>query len=132
MNKELIEQIAIATSKDISFEHRAPLTDVSIVTFATRFLARIDAERGKDAFGYVGAHIAKWMAEGAKGCGTTITKHQSSPDDVPLYLSPTIPEGMALVKARDLRYAEESLDEGDAQTTSLLLKAMIAAAGVKL
>jgi len=98
MGKQLIERIALEAMRSIAAED--PDTPIEVVDdmssedkrimveFCTRFLARIDAERGKDAVGMFAVLEDKnWHQVPSSYVGS-----------IPLFLSaPTIPEGMALV-----------------------------------
>ena len=92
-DKELIERLALEVAKNISFEHRAPLSDTSIITFATRLLAAYLAERGGEA--------AARTIERVTNTGYSYVKALSHdiPANTDLFLAPQppIPEGMALV-----------------------------------
>ena len=97
MNKELIERIALEVAKEIYLgENQSWRKDGIINEFAHAFLSRIDAERGKDAIGYIEKHILDRIKEYGFAHAEISTINRSS-SRVPLFLSPTIPEGMALV-----------------------------------
>ena len=96
MDKQLIERIALEVAKDLvfpGFEIDAVMSS-ALTKYAGAFLARIDAERGKDAVAWfvnsepVGRnpHYEQISKEYEGGIGT-----------FPLFFSQTIPEGMALV-----------------------------------
>lgn len=134
-DKELIERLALEVAKNISFEHRAPLSDTSIITFATRLLAAYLAERGKEAVAWhTDDHLTDKsattydsdVAERWKAKGWPVTPHFLAPQ-------PAIPEGMALVP---IEPTEAMIEAGKWQIQVLnglesAYKAVIAAAGVK-
>jgi len=113
MKKELIERIAMEVLDSFKSEANDPnQTDRESVTeFAARFLARIDAERGKEAvairtFDGEGGYDYR----GTDGDDTYIADFDArNPNHVgwaePLFLSQTIPEGMALVRVYQLEHA---------------------------
>lgn len=91
MNKELIERIVAEVDDEMeSFDNSGPgpgihfFEPAELTEFVTRCIARIDAERGKGAFLWVDADGDTFKANLYGKCR-------------PLFLSPTIPEGMALM-----------------------------------
>lgn len=92
MDKQLIERIALEEAGEYGLETDAALTD-----FAHRFLARVDAERDNDA--------KAWISDGFITTDRSKVNQwsQNGYEVNPLFLSPTIPEGMALVKKAVLR-----------------------------
>lgn len=87
MDKKLIERIALEVADALDEGDTE-----ACIEFATLFLARIDAERGKEA--------VAWRAETGYEQPEYLyfEREPIRMKGVPLYLSPTIPEGMALVK----------------------------------
>ena len=100
MDKQLIERIALEEAGEYGLETAAALTD-----FAERFLARIDAERGKAA--------VAWRLENGIGGEPCLLNHKFFSDMKPLFLSPTIPEGMAkdAKRYRELKSGNYSVDK---------------------
>ena len=93
MDKKLIERIALEVARDLVFPG-FEIDDVmasALTKYASAFLARIDAERGKDAvaFRMIDGDEVEYNGIDQFSCGRT--------GGDPLFLSPTIPEGMALV-----------------------------------
>ena len=93
MDKQLIERIALEVAKDLvfpGFEIDAVMSS-ALTKYAGAFLARIDAERGKDAvaFRLTDGDDVEYNGIDQFSCGRT--------GGEPLFLSPTILEGMALV-----------------------------------
>jgi len=104
MDKQLIERIALevsgATPEDMHEE-------AWIKWFATRLIARIDAERGKSAVAWVDT-----LDTARPRCITnldyrSVTEAKLGVEYVPLFLSPTIPEGMALVP-KGINYLDDT------------------------
>ena len=92
MDKEMIEKIALEVGDEL------PDMDggsSSCIEFAHAFLARIDAERGK------GAVATKLATDNPFSCFKVSLEDSERlaalPPGTQLFLSPTIPEGMALV-----------------------------------
>ena len=133
MDKQLIERIALEKRNALEHETKRNIAapDWDIQALVTRCLARIDAERGKDAIGYIEKH----MLERIKEFGfahVEVSNINRSSSRVPLFLSQTIPEGMALVPVeatKAMRAAGaawiNSCDSYDAVT---IYEAMLAAA----
>ena len=98
MDKQLIEGIALEVAKEIYLgENQSWRKDGIINEFATRFLSRIDAERGKEAVAKVLVHYN--YGPDYKASVEWLTDYRLAPD-TPLFISPTIPEGMAKDAAR--------------------------------
>ena len=96
MDKQLIERIALEVAKEIYLgENQSWRKDGIINEFAHAFLARIDAERGKEAV------ATKLATDNPFSCFKVSLvdseKLAALPAGTQLFLSPTIPEGMALV-----------------------------------
>lgn len=89
-----VEEIAREVAKTFEVNAIQYLSDGEVAAYASKLIAAVDAERGKDAVAWMNIH------------GAVSRLHEHS-DDVPLFLSPTIPEGMALVP---LIPTEEILD----------------------
>lgn len=118
MNKEQIESIALEVLRD----SHCDMTTTDAVNFARDFLTRIDAERGKDA--------KAWLITG-KQLGVPyqdVTQRQEVIDRAqslgykvsPLFLSPTIPEGMAMVDKKLLALAIDLTKEAGEEEFSRL------------
>lgn len=99
MDKKLIERIALEVAQEaevLDADGECPKregVDITeyVLDFTHRFLARIDAERGKEAACVVNVNGAGKMR--ISECRTGVLPIGSTK----LYLSPAIPEGMALV-----------------------------------
>jgi len=125
--KELIKRVALEVAKETNFHW-----DGTLFNFASRFITRIDAERGKSA--------VAWMD--SSGHPKHISYVQSATELrlygplKPLFLSPTIPEGYALVRVEPTEAVIDALRENGAEGTRDELasdyKAMLAEAGVQL
>ena len=91
MDKQLIERLAMhAASRYIDGKYS------SLGAMIIDVVERIDAERGKEAFGYIARHAYSWSKEeGWVSIGAEILKERQQDDDVALFLAPQIPEGMA-------------------------------------
>lgn len=97
MNKEMIERIALEVAQEVTPEfvweegcnHENGVCKYELYEFAQSFLARIDAERGKDAVGMVVDDFDGW---------TKVRMFKNQPSGTRLFLSqvPTIPEGIVL------------------------------------
>ena len=100
-----VEEIALEISKEMGLED-----DEANFEFAQRLIAAVDAERGKDAVGWMWQHedtgnmgvIDQWQIDNGWEEGNPRIHIIG-----PVFLSPTIPEGMALVP---LIPTEEILD----------------------
>lgn len=96
MEKERLDEIALEVVKERegfiweegSYSETGVL-EYEVIDFARRFLKRIDAERGKDA--------VAWMSPGKERIEFSRADTVYGSHTLPLFLSPTIPEGMALV-----------------------------------
>ena len=123
MDKKLIERIALEEAGEYGLE-----TDAALSDFAHRFLARVDAERGKGAHAWedVDRFYSKDDPELSGHIRETAT---------PLFLSPTIPEGWALVPveptaAMVVAGVKRMLNKDDPTTEPYnIYKAMLAAQG---
>ena len=128
MDKQLIERIALEEAGEYGLETDAALTD-----FAHRFLARIDAERGKEAV------ATKLATDNPFSCFKVSLadseKLAALPAGTKLFLSPTIPEGTALVPieptaAMVVAGVKRTLNKDDPTTEPYnIYKAMLAAQG---
>lgn len=99
------------------------------------FLAAVDAERGKDAVGYDAIFNAIAMSVRSKGGLSISVKAFKDALGGEIFLSPTIPEGMALVPIEPTQemceqaYYEFNTEQKDFDAANLY-RAMIQAAGV--
>ena len=119
MNKEMIERIALEVAGTIA----APfVSDECLTRFARELLARIDAERGKGA--------VAWRLENGISGEPCLLNHKFFHDMEPLFLSPTIPEGMALVPVEPTPAMCDVIGNryGAYETAEELYEALIAAA----
>ena len=89
MDKQLIEQIAEVAYEDAMGQSLRPKDRREVVRVCVAFLARIDAERGKKAVAVVDFREQGWR--------DFVDAVRVLPDGTPLFLAPTIPEGMELV-----------------------------------
>lgn len=129
MDKQLIERIALEVVEEIYHgENQSWRKDGIIAVFATRLLPRIDAERWKEA-----ACVVDFSKQGWRDFIESI---RVLPDGTPLFLSPTIPEGMALVPIEPTQAMSEAALNTFIRTSSheeeidvdVIYKAMLAAA----
>jgi len=111
MDKELIERVALEVLQD----SHCDMTKTDAVNFAKYFLARIDAERGKDAVAWLhdaegrfdAIHTkvkdtldASFAIYGFAGRIDRPAVNTAEHYTIPLFLSPTIPEGYAELQAK--------------------------------
>lgn len=133
MDKKTIELIAVEVLKEMGSTYTDATFDDEALRFFTIFLSHIDAERGKVATG--------WFVNVNRDCDPdnphfqqVAKQYEGDPDTFPLFLSPTIPEGMALVpelstSAMDIAGMEAVGIEGFGKTEAeICYIAMLAAA----
>jgi len=98
MNKEQLEQIERIALEVCTEMHNYAIGATEVCDFATRFLARIDAERGKDATAWRVLNRdfkdTLRLTEPTVGASYLNTEGYTW---IPLFLSPTIPEAMVQV-----------------------------------
>ena len=128
------------TNQEIALEVAKALRQDDLVAsleLCTRFLAAVDAERGKDAVGY--DEIFNAIAEAASPCGEGIgvsVKAFKRAIGGEIFLSPTIPPNMALVPIPSTSKMDWAgvdavgLDEFRATDAEKCFNAMVQAAGV--
>lgn len=139
MDKQLIERIALEAMRSIAADEDADLAEIVddmededkrvMVEFCARFLARIDAERGKSAVAVVeheepGAPIT-WKRAQLNYAGLKL-QHGTK-----LFLSQTTPEGWALGSIEPTASARKVLAEieaGEYSSDTKMWKDLIAAA----
>ena len=127
MNEEQIKAIAMEVAKSMhegflwkeGCGWESGIIPSEVREFVTRFLTRIDAERGKEA--------VAWALFAENG---NIRIWSSAPEEVkklaeeqgmtllPLYLSPAIPEGWALVPIEPTEAMLKAADDGDRDYTT--------------
>lgn len=121
MDKQLIERIVDKLYQGGGF----PLDMRGLKHFVASAVARIDAERGKEAvaFRMIDGDDVEYNSADKFSCGRT--------GGEPLFLSPTIPEGMALVPVVPteamLKRATSEIREGG-WSVRHIYRAMLAAA----
>ena len=110
MNKEQIKKIALEVAQDTYLKSDVFCcykTDEAVVRFATEFLSRIDAERGKEAV--VGHYYTRTGVVRLKpNCGAL--EREAVCRAIPLYFAPqpVVPEGYALVPVEPTEEMKES------------------------
>lgn len=117
MDKKLIERIKYEVRAEMRSEF-SPSVESFIDAYVDRLIARIDAERGKEAVAWAlfseNGNIRIWTSAPeevrrlAEDQGMTLS---------PLFLSPTIPEGMALVPVEPTEEMLKAADDGDREYT---------------
>jgi len=118
MDKQLIKMAVDETYRHEGF----PLDMKELKQFVESSVARIDAERGKEA-------AAAWWDGCFNDPRFSLTAGSFGKEEVPLFLTPTIPEGMALVPIsnatlyawvqslnKGVSRCQQSADQGDAET----------------
>lgn len=123
MNKKLIERIALEVAGTIA----APfVSDECLTRFARELLARIDAERGKEAVGTL--CISHFMNDPGMENMEFQPSKNLAPGQYQLFLSPTIPEGTALVRIYDIMDILDSIENCDFASAKYLANELLAAA----
>lgn len=132
MEKERLEEIIEQAYESVMNQHLRSKDMPEVVKVVSEALRLIDAERGKSAVGYIdSSQLDRWNRlrgtefEVAERCympwSATPFKSDISDCSTPVFLSPTIQEGMALVpietsaESADLRDAYEQIEDFSSQ-----------------